>query len=365
MDEYKSVCTREYRSLFKQGCFRYLTSCLKAGLELDYRFDRPSYSIVLYFPFALINDFDLARVVWMLVSEIAILLSAFLSIKLAGWKPSILEWGLVVVFSMGWFHGISPIINGSVMPLIGLCLVFAIYAVQQKQDELAGIVLGLTLINPETTIVFIVFILIWALSNRRGRIVFWLFATFFLLFLLSYFINPDWIMSLLRAVLGSGDSRFLLPATPAEALAVLFPGGGSRVGLLISAICGLLIFTEVFLGRFSKGRDFFWASCFVIVLSQWVMLPSSPTNYIIMLPALILGVKLIGDRWRRFGFWMNLGIFILLFVIPWATVFFRNQGSSLVELTAALFFPVPFILVVLLYWVRWWAKNPIKDAFSQ
>src|SRR4030042_3192203 len=48
----------------------------------------PLYSALLFFPFALIENYTLARALWMLVLELALLGTLMVSASLAGWEPS-------------------------------------------------------------------------------------------------------------------------------------------------------------------------------------------------------------------------------------------------------------------------------------
>ena len=60
--------------------------------EHELRVAYPLYSTLLFSPFALIEDYDLARALWMTVLEIALVLIAFFSLRLTDWRPGAPCW---------------------------------------------------------------------------------------------------------------------------------------------------------------------------------------------------------------------------------------------------------------------------------
>lgn len=332
------------------------------GKEDDLRVDYPLYSAFLFLPFSLVNDFELARALWMTFLEIALFFTVILSLRIVNWQPSSLMIVLLMVFSLFWYHSLRPLIAGNAVVLIAFCTVFVLFLINQKQDELAGIILALTTIQLQVVLVFMLFIIFWTIINRRWRITFWFFGTIVLLFILSLFFMPDWILQFLQEMVR--EPGLVLPATPAQALDVLLPGVGYRMGLLISAISGLVLVLEAFLAREASGTPLVWVGSLTLVLGQWVNIQTDPRYFLVMLPALFLSLKMIQDRWPGIGVWVNLGLLLVLFILPW-WIFtdLTMYGSQVVE-SPLLFFVSPAILVILLYWVRWWTKNPIKHTLK-
>ncbi|NPV57801.1 MAG: DUF2029 domain-containing protein, partial [Anaerolineae bacterium] len=125
--------------------------------EHELRVAYPLYSIVVFFPFALIKDFNIARAVWMTTLELALLALSFVSIRIVNWKPKTLTLVIFFLFSMLWYHAVRPLINGNVVILIALGLAGAFLAIRDGRDELAGVLLALTTIKPQVTLVVLVF----------------------------------------------------------------------------------------------------------------------------------------------------------------------------------------------------------------
>ena len=320
----------------------------------------PLFSIFLFLPFGLIKNYFIARAIWMTVLEISLFVSVFLLIKVSQLKPDKLLLVAIFVFSIFWYHGLRSLINGNAVVLLLFCFVLSIYAIQVKQDELAGIVLGLTMIKPQVGFAFILFIIFWSLLNKRYKIIFWFFGTLTMLIVLALFLSPTWPTQFLQEVLRYPG--YNPPGTPATALAKIMPGIGNRFGLAISIISAIVLMVEWFLGRKSTGINFVWVCSITLILGQWLNIQTDPGNFIIMLPGLIVVFRLVEDRWPNYGSLINFIILGVLFVVPWGIFLFTLSNEYQPIQSPIMFFPVPVLLLLELYWVRWWAKNPVKHV---
>lgn len=330
--------------------------------EHELRVAYPFYSIFLFLPFALIKDYLIARALWMTLLEISLVASVIVGAKMVMMRPRKLLLIAIIVFNIFWYHGLRSLINGNAVILLLFCFILAIYSIQIKQDELAGIVLALTTIKPQVAFGFILFILFWAVVNKRLRIVFWFFGSSLLLILLALFLIPNWPIQFIQEVYRYPG--YNPPGTPAEALKALLPGAGKQIGLAFTAISGTILLVEGWLARKSTGIEFVWICSLFLVLGQWLNVQTDPGNFIIMFPALLVTFRLIEDRWKSRGDWINLAILLLIFAIPWL-FFLRTISNEYQPIQSPImFFPVPLMLVFILYWVRWWAKNPIKHIIS-
>jgi len=72
--------------------------------EHELRVSYPLYSIFLFLPFSLIEDFTIARAIWMTVLEFLVIISTIMMIKMVNWKPNFLISFLLIVFSIFWYH---------------------------------------------------------------------------------------------------------------------------------------------------------------------------------------------------------------------------------------------------------------------
>ncbi len=320
----------------------------------------PLFSIFLFLPFGLIKNYFIARAIWMTVLEISLLTSIYLLIKITQLKLDKLILAAVFIFSIFWYHGLRALINGNAVVLLLFCFILGIYAIQVKQDELAGIVLGLTMIKPQVGFAFILFLMFWSLINKRHKIIFWFFGTLTMLIVLALFLSPTWPIQFLQEVLRYPG--YNPPGTPATALAQIIPGIGNRFGIAISIISALVLIIEWFLGRKSTGIEFVWISSITLILGQWLNIQTDPGNFIIMLPGLFVVFRLVEDRWPNYGSLFNFIFLGILFAVPWGIFLLTLSNEYQPIQSPIMFFPVPVLLSLALYWVRWWAKNPVKHV---
>jgi len=330
--------------------------------EHELRVAYPLYSMVIFLPFALIGDFTLARSIWMTVLEVALILMAYLGVNAAGWKPNIISLVVYFLFSVLWYHAIRPLINGNAIILVGLGLVIVFLAIKNGADELAGVVLALTTIKPQVVVLLVVFILFWAAINRRGRLIAWFVGMEVLLIAGAAFFIPDWILQNLREVIRY--PAYNPPGTPGAALATWFPAQGERIGWIFTGLVAVLLLIEWIRARKADYRGFLWTGGMTLVLSQWSGIQTDPGNFIVLFIPLVLIIALVDERWRRGGWIAGAFLMLVLLVGLWwlflATVSYGDQPMQ----SPILFFPLPFLLIVLMYWVRWWAFHPIQTWFD-
>jgi hypothetical protein len=330
--------------------------------EHELRVAYPFYSVFLFLPFSLIEDFTISRALWMTVLEFLIIISTIMMIRMVNWKPNFLISFLIIVFSLFWYHGLRSIINGNAVVFILFFIILSIYAIIHKQDELAGICLALMTIKPQVVFAFIIFLVFWSLANRRYKVIFWFLGSFVALIILSLYFLPSWPMEFLREVFRYPG--YNPPGTPATALAEILPGIGRQLGIILSVLSILILLIEWVNGRYSREEKFIWVISITLVMGQWLNIQTDPGNFLIMFPAIILIFRIIEDRWRNYGQWINLFLLGILFFIPWI-IFVRTIDFGYQPLqNPIMFFPVPLILIIGLFWVRWWVKNPVTDIIN-
>lgn len=331
--------------------------------EHELRVAYPLYSVLVFFPYALIEDFTWARAVWMTVLEAGLILLIYLSMRLARWRPRPLTLGVFLLFSLMWYHAVRPLILGNVVILIALGLVAGLLAIRSRQDELAGIFFALTTIKPQVVLVILAFILLWCLLNGRWKVVFWFVGTMVLFILVSTLFLPDWIRQNLAEVMRYPG--YNPPGTLGSALAAWFPAVGKRIGYVISGLLGLTLLIEWLRARRLDFRGFLWTACLTLTVAQWIGIQTDPGNFIVLFPALVLVFAGMQGRWKQAaGLWIIL-MMILLGVGIWALFISTVEYGYQPIQSPILFLPLPAFLLVSLYWIRWWAVKPPSTWYEE
>jgi len=333
--------------------------------EHELRVAYPLYSVLLFIPFALIQNFALARALWMTLLEISLILLTFFSLRLFQWKPNLVVLALVFLFSLIWYHAVRTIINGNAVGLVALGLLIAFLAIKNNQDEVAGFLLALTTIKPQLVVLLIFFILLWAINRRRWRLISWFFGTMVILVAIAFLFIPDWIIQNLREVLRYPG--YNPPGTPGAVFAVWFPAMGNRLGWILTTFLIVLLVIEWFLALRRKVDfpGFFWTAYLTLVASQWIGIQTDPGNFIILFPAIVLVFASWEQRWKRVGTVLTVLSLLTLAIGIWAIFLGTITYGYEPQQSPVLFFPLPLFLFITLYWTRWWATTKPRAWFDE
>jgi hypothetical protein len=248
-----------------------------------------------------------------------------------------------------------PWLDGGLAIWASLFLILAFLAIYNNRNEVGGVFLAMTTIQPQMVVLTLVFTLIWAASKRKKILILWFFITVIFLSIVGLFLVPNWIIQYIRLLYGFQEN--FPPGTPAVFFSNLFPGLGKQLGWVISGVSSLLLILEWWLALRKDFRWFLWTACLTMVFSQWIGIPTIPGNFIGLLLPLILISAMLTERWPREGQWVAIFMLLILFVWEWA-LFYIDLTSSQPKMQLNLIFPLPLVLLIGLYWVRWWAVKP-------
>lgn len=359
------------RSLFIDGVNPYseaaqnsmMSYAAAEGIKLPEgaRFGAPLYAAYFTLPFALISDYSLARALWMALMEGILIALVFMSLNLARWKIRPVFLGLIVVFALFWFHGLYPLLSGNSSILISLIIAAIFLAMRDRQYEFAGVLLGITSIQPHAMALFAIFVIVWSLRNRHAKLAGWFFATVVLLAATGALIRPQWFVDYLRIIIQTSET---VP-TIRNVFQSFLPAAGQRLGIILSSLTAIILFFEWFISKKTDFQGFFWTGLLTLTLSPWIGLPTHPAVFLVAFPAVIFSIYLWNERWPRAGLVLSVSAILLLFSGIWF-IYFARAGST-ASAIPGLFFAHPLIVGIMLYWVRWWAirkPNVWFDSYS-
>ncbi|MFN3491587.1 MAG: hypothetical protein ACK40V_05140, partial [Anaerolineales bacterium] len=92
---------------------------IQAGDEV-YILDTPFHILLLYFPFALLSDPQLARAIYTLILQLALFALVYLSLQLTGWETP--RWFLILffIFCVLNFYTFQAILSANPVLILGL-----------------------------------------------------------------------------------------------------------------------------------------------------------------------------------------------------------------------------------------------------
>ncbi len=330
---------------------------LEAGEDLAH-FVYPLPSMIFFGPFGLL-PYDQARALWMTVLEIGLALLAVLGLAAARWRAPTALLIALPVFSVLWYHGVRAVIVGQFAVIESLLLIGALVAIQRERDLLAGALLGLSICKPQMAFLLIPFGLLWSVSRRRWRVP----AAFAIvsvgLVAASFALIPTWLIDWLRQLYAYPSYTAL--GSPIAILAEALPGDGRWLTWLLSGALLLALLWEWRSSMGSADPVFQWTAALTLAITNLVAFRTATTHYIILLPALSLMFAEWSRRWGRPGIWATGATLAALGLGLWALFLVTVEGN---QESAWMYFPVPILSLLGLWWIRWWVQRGDRADFA-
>jgi len=309
------------------------------GDEQQLRFSYPLYSVILFAPFSLMNNYVLARAVWMTTLELSLITMTVISFRLVEWAPKLWLQALILLFSLIWYHAIRGLVNGNEVILVALLISVIFLLIKGNRDQAAGLLLAITTIKPLLVILLIPLILIWIL------------------------LIPNWILQNLWEILKYPNYN---PAgTLATAITELIPSFGISLKWGIFIVLGILLFYEWWSGRKEHFSRFLWVAFLTLVISQWIGIQTYSDNFIILFPSVILILSVYDKRWEKRGPLITGTALGLLFFGLWVLFIFTIRQTYQPDQNPVMFIPLPALTFLGLYWIKWWVTAPVRTIWNE
>jgi hypothetical protein len=330
--------------------------------EYPYVLNDPFHIVLLYTPLALLSDFAVARGLWMLFSEAALIGIVLYSLNLSEWEPP--RWLFVCIFGLGIFGYFSLYALGTGTPAVILTFLYLaiLIALRSYSDELAGALLLLTAYQWEVGGVFFLFIMLFVLANRRWRVLTGFGMSLVLLLVISFLSYPGWGLPYIRAVLS--DWYRIGNLTFGQIVSFWVPETGFPLGTWISAAFGIILLLEWVGSIGAHFRRVMWTASLSLAVTPLLGFAIFPSNHVALIPALVLVLALVWERWTRWRVWFVIIILLAALLVPFYLYARTLQGYD--RLTLDLFSVLPPIATVIsLYWMRWWVLHSPRTWFDQ
>lgn len=322
--------------------------------EDENHFVYPLTSMFFFGPFGLL-EYEQARAVWMTVLEISLVVLTLISLRLAKWKASLLETFGLVFFSLIWYHSLRSVIIGQFSIINSLLIVGAIWAVYQDRDSLGGVLLAFSIAKPQMVVLIIPYVLLWALSRKRMQVIWGFLISLAIQMAITLALIPDWPLQMLRQVLDYPSYTYT--GSPLTLVAEAVPGLKTQVNWTLHVIFGLYLLLEWGLSWGKDRQWFLWTAFMTLVMSNVLAFYGlATTNYVMLLPVIFLVAKIFIKRWgkpARRGVWAFLVVMAVGLWGLFGQVMAGNIGHDL-------YWPVLIVCLLGLWWVRWWAIDPMR-----
>lgn len=280
------------------------------GVELEGFFLYPYYFLLFMLPFGFISNYLIARVLWMTLLEILIVLLVIISMQIVRFSPRPLTTLLLLLFFLVSPRFLQPIVDANPAVLSAFFVVLALFLIEKEKDIFAGVMLAFSTIKPQLVVLFFFFVLIWAFSRKRWKLIVSSIAGVVLLSGVSLLLNPDWILEFWSQI-----NIYQAIATPNNPSMIL-PGWVHDTAEIVVNI--FVVFSLLLSWRWAYGKSypfFLWTALFSFCLLPLTSLPFGNRNLVVLVPAIILILATIQLRLQKS--WLTNGVLILLFLISW------------------------------------------------
>ncbi len=311
----------------------------------------PFQILPFYYPFSLLSDPQLARAIFTLILELALLALIILSLRLTDWKTPRLFAILFVFFAIFNFYTFQAIYEASPVIILGFLYAGILITLRAEMDELSGALLALSLFKWEVGAPFLFLVLLRVYFQKRNRVIAGFFMLCFVLFFVSFLTYPNWIIPFLRALVN--DLRVDFGFNILDIFIHIWPSHGRAAAWLFISVLFVLLGYEWSIARSGDNRRFYWASCLSLSAAPLLGFRTEMEHLAVLIIPLALLFAIVYERWQRFGGVLTLLLMAAIFAVPWMLYLFGvNRLDAITQETIFLFLPVSTLIG--LYWIRWW-----------
>ena len=324
--------------------------------QIDYVFKSPFPALFIYFPFALIEEADLAQAAWTTTIQLASLIFTYLCLRNTSWQTGRWQTGLLLIFAILWYPAVSTFMRGSTVSILGGFLLAAIFALQKDQDELAGVFLAFSALELRVALFSLLIILIWLISHRKWLSFFWAGVVFLFKSGIGLIFLPSWPVDFFWATLR--HTNFQFGEVIIDTTTRWWPGIGEQVGWAFIMVMATLLLIEWWLVFGKSAKRLTWTLALTGIIAIWIGLETNLDHVYLTLFSLIIIFAAWNRRWGRSGLIFSwIAISILLPGLWWAASFFQAREIA-DPLNPIIMIGYPLLALLGLYWVRWWYLRP-------
>lgn len=321
-----------------------------------YIFTSPFPVLVLYFPFALIENNEIAQAIWITVLQLAIAIFTYQSIRNASWKINLWQMSAILAFALLWFPAASIYIRGSEAAILAVFFSTTLIAIHKDRDELAGVFLTLSALQLRFTFLSVLLVLLWIASQRRWLSIFWAAITLIFTSGIGMIFLPSWPIDFFWATLRQVD--FSLGRTIIETTTRWWPGIGMQVGWGIVILSTLILVIEWWLVWGKNTKRLTWTLALTWVIAIWIGFETDIDQVFLLLFPIIIIFAAWDRRWGRSGLVFSWIIMALLLPSLWWSFVSFGQRNISEASNPILMIGFPLLVFIGLYWVRWWYLRP-------
>jgi len=315
------------------------------------RFYDPAWYVLFYLPISFV-PYTIARAIWMTFVELSLVLSVFLSIRLAGLKISIPELLIMSLLVLVFYPLFKSILTVSVnAPYVFLSLL-AVYLSRERQGTMAGLLFAICLWMVPPSLFLAILFMIWLGARRDGSLAKIYFSSLAFLVVVSLILFPGWTSEWFATYLRLFPD-FSWVRTPLMVVGELFPGASAQIAIALSLVTLVMMLVEWYGIGEREGRAFHWKLMLTLNLLYLFNLTSEGIYLIWLFAPMFSVYKYLMEKWRVSGRIIAWVTTLTLIYVHWRR--FQITQNWLPEESALVILLLPLLTMVGLQWFRWWA----------
>lgn len=347
---------------------------------LDRRvFPYPVYADLLFWPAAEF-PFTPLRVVVVCVLAALTFASVPLWLRALDWRLSAKWVAVILLLTMSSYSALEALFAAQLGLFVAFLLAASLVALQRSRFLLAGILMAISTIKPQVTVLATLYFLIWSAHDwrLRGRFCLGFFATLTLLAGTSLALMPHWIQSWTHTVIAY--RHYTRPPLVTEVLtSYLGPRLVAPGTLVLTAASILVAIVLAWRNRTAAYGSFaFWMTLSLMLsITTITILPGQAIyDHVILLPAILLLARYrsqilqagrVPSTLLSIGalvlFWPWIAAFALILLRPWlAPAPFNSTAIFALPIRTAA--SLPFAVLALLAWTMRLIPSRLNPAMN-
>lgn len=288
----------------------------------------------------------------MTLVELSLVMSVYLSIRLAGLKLSTLELLIMSFLGLVFYPFFKSILTVSVTaPYVFLALL-AVYLARERQGTIAGLLFALSVWMAPLSFFLVILFMIWLGARRDGSLSRIFFSSLGFFIVVSLILFPGWTAEWFASYLRLFPD-FSWVRTPLIIVGELFPGASAQIAIVLSLVMLVMMLVEWYGIGEREGRGFHWKLMLTLNLLYLFNLTSEGIYLIWLLAPLFSVYKYLTEKWRVSGKIISWVTYLALIFIHWRR--FQLTQNWLPEESALVILLLPIFTMLGLQWFRWWA----------
>ena len=285
-DPYSPQMTREIQT----GLFGRPLDRSNSNLLADYReFAYPAFTELLLSPTAAV-EFPTLRLILAVLLPVLTVASIWMWLRALQWRLPLLWFAVVAVLALCNYAALEAFYAEQPGLIVAFLLASSMLALRRNRLLLAGILLSLTLIKPQMTLLAAFYLVLWSLADRRRvRLAVGFLVTTLLMVSVSLWIWPHWMLEWIRVLLGY--HRY---ATPPLVTLLLGTTAGPYLGrvVIFALLSGGILLAWQNRRAHIDSRDFWLTLSVLLAITSVAILPGQAVyDHLILLPGILLLVR--------------------------------------------------------------------------